>query len=168
MANPAAPAWSTWFDRATLALAAVAGVSLLLMVVVVGVSVVLRYAFNQPLLGVNEIVQLVSVAVVMLALPWCTDQNAHVRADVFDEKIGWVGRLVGDLLSRGLAVVTLSVLVWRSWLKMLDAFEFGDSTNMLGLPIWPFYGMIAVGMALCVLILAMQIALIVTGKGPES
>ena len=33
-----------------------------------------------------------------------------------------------------------------------------DSANMLGLPVWPFYGILALGMAICVLIFAVQIA----------
>lgn len=50
----------------------------------------------------------------------------------------------------------LSVLVRRAVIKALDAHEFGDTTNMLGLPIWPFYGILAVGMGLCVLVFAVQ------------
>lgn len=167
MASPEAPAWSTWFDRATLALAVVAGASLLFMVVLVCVAVVMRFVFAQPMLGVNEIVQLVSVGVVMLGLPWCTDRNAHVRTDVLDNGIGRAGQLLGDVLSRLLSIVALSFLVRRAWLKMLDAFEFGDATNMLGLPLWPTYGMIAAGMGLCILILAMQIAVVFATGAPQ-
>ena len=46
------------------------------MVVLIAVGVVLRYAFATPILGINEIVQLNSVAVVMLALPWATAEGA--------------------------------------------------------------------------------------------
>lgn len=156
---------SAWIDRATLVLAAVAGASLMAMVALVTAAVVLRYAFGAPVLGVNEIVQLLAVAVAMLALPWCTQGGGHVRADVFDPWLGQVGRLAGDLMSRALSAAVLGVLAWRSSLKALDALEFGDATNMLGLPIWPFYGMISAGMALCGLILLAQIvALAVSGR----
>lgn len=46
--------------------------SLLLVVVLISAGVLLLYFFNTPNLGSNEIVQLNSVAVVMLALPWAT------------------------------------------------------------------------------------------------
>jgi TRAP-type C4-dicarboxylate transport system permease small subunit len=168
MRPPAAPAWSTWFDRATLALAALAGASLVVMVVLVCVAVVMRFAFAQPLLGVNELVQFIAVAVVMLALPWCTDRNGHVRTDVLDRAIGRPGRLFGDVVSRLLSIVALGFLAWRACQKTLDALEFGDATNMLSLPLWPAYGMIAAGIGLCVLVLAMQIAVIfVTGEPQE-
>lgn len=154
---------STWFDRANLVLAGVAGASLIFMVVVIAAGVMLRYAFAWPILGSNEIVQLTSVAVVMLALPLCTAANAHVRVDVLDSAIGPWGRLFGDLLSRSLSSLALAILTWRAFFKALDAQRYGDATNMLGLPIWPFYGLLAAGMALCVIIFLGQIAAMLVG-----
>jgi TRAP-type transport system small permease protein len=168
MNQGAAPAWSRRFDRATLILASLAGLGLIFMVITIAVSVVMRYVLGQPMLGVNEIVQLTAVAVVMLALPYCTDERAHVRVDVLDNAIGAGGRWFGDVLSRVLSGFVLSILVWRAGWKAYDAWEFGDATNMLGLPIWPFYALIALGMALCVLVLAEQLLLLfVTGRAVE-
>jgi TRAP-type C4-dicarboxylate transport system permease small subunit len=150
------------FDRATLILAAAAGVSLLFMVVLVAAGVVLRYAFALPILGLNEIVQLNSVVVLMLALPWATAEGAHVRVDVLDRAIGRWGRLFGDLASRALSALVLGVLAWRAALKALDALKYGDATNMLGLPIWPFTLTLALGMALCAAVFAVQIAGLLT------
>lgn len=154
---------STWFDRANLVLAGAAGASLIFMVVVIAAGVMLRYGFARPILGSNEIVQLTAVAVVMLALPLCTAANAHVRVDVLDSAIGPWGRLLGDLLSRSLSSFALAILSWRAVFKALDAYRYGDATNMLGLPIWPFYTLVAAGMALCVTILLVQIVAMLAG-----
>ncbi|MCX8998115.1 TRAP transporter small permease [Rhizobiaceae bacterium BDR2-2] len=158
------PAWYKALERTTLFLAVLAGLSLLFMMMVIAVGVVLRFVFAYPILGSNEIIQLASVAVVMLALPYCTETRGHVRVDVLDEAIGRAGRFSGDILSRLLSGFVLSALVWRAWLKALDAFEYNDATNMLNLPIWPFYAMIAAGMALCVLVFAAQIVLLLAGR----
>ncbi|WP_108661318.1 TRAP transporter small permease [Acuticoccus kandeliae] len=159
-----ANALSRAFDRATLILAWIAGLSLLFMLVTIAGSVVLRYVFATPLLGVNEIVQLTSVALVMLALPYCTARDGHVRVDVLDQAIGPWGRLAGDVLSRLLSGFVLAWLAYRAYWKALDAWEFGDATNMLALPIWPFYAMLSAGTALCVLVFAEQLVLILLGK----
>ncbi len=143
-----------------------AGISLLFMVVLISVGVVLRYLFATPILGINEIVQLNSVAVVMLALPWATAEGAHVRVDVLDRAIGRFGRFAGDVLSRALSAFVLAVLVLRAALKALDALKYGDATNMLSLPIWPFYAILSLGMALCVLVLIGQLVLILR-EGPQ-
>jgi TRAP-type C4-dicarboxylate transport system permease small subunit len=145
------------FGRTNLLLATVAGLFLVSMVVLIATGVVARYVFRTPVLGINEIVQLLSVAVVMLALPYCTEREGHVRVDILDKAIGAWGRFGGDILSRSLAIVTLSILVWRAFLKMQDALRYGDATNMLALPIWPSFGLMALGMALCVAVLILQI-----------
>ena len=145
-----------WLDRATAWLAVLAAVALIFLVVVISAGVVLRYVFGAPILGLNEITQMTAVVLVMAALPFCTERNGHVGVDVFDNAIGRWGRLAGDLGSRLLSGLVLSILVWRAVLKALDAWEFGDTTNMLALPIWPFYGVLAIGIALTVLVLAAQ------------
>lgn len=143
-------------DRATLWLAMLAAGALIFMVVVISAGVVLRYVFDTPVLGLNEINQMTAVVLVMAAMPYCTARGGHVGVDVFDNAIGRWGRFIGDVGSRLLSGFVLSVLVRRAVIKALDAHEFGDTTNMLGLPIWPFYGILAVGMGLCVLVFAVQ------------
>jgi len=150
-------AWSKVFDQATTALAWVAGLCLIFMMGLIAVAVVMRYAVGDPLLGVNEIVQLVAVALVMASLPYCTFHNGHVGVDVFDHLIGHWGRLIGDVGSRAISIYVLGILSWRAVLKALDAFEYEDATNMLGLPIWPFYTILATGAGLCALVFALQI-----------
>ena len=158
-------ALSRLLDKATYALAIVAGALLVAMVLTISVAVVARYLIGAPILGVNEIVQLTAVALAMLALPYATSSGAHVRADIFDRLLGRWGRFAGDLTTRALSITVLGVLVARAWAKVLDAFEYGDATNMLGLPIWPFYGLIVLGMGACILVFALQVAaILLSGK----
>lgn len=154
-------------DRATKVLSVLAGVSLLFMVAVITVSVFARYLFNNPITGSEEIVQMTGVALVMLALPYATLHGAHVSVDIFDHALGRFGRMAGDVLARLLAGVVFAVLVERAWAKMLDALEYGDATNMLGLPVWPFYGILAAGIALCLIVYAVELLLIVCGERDE-
>lgn len=151
-------------DRFTLWLAWLAGLALIFMVVIISTGVIMRYVFGTPLLGLNEINQLTAVVLVMAALPYCTVHNGHVGVDVFDNAIGAWGRFMGDVVSRLLSAFVLSVLVWRAWLKVLDAWEYEDATNMLDLPIWPFYAVLGLGAALCVLIFVVQLIDII-GRG---
>lgn len=153
-------AWSDLSGQATLFLAAVAGVLLIAMMGVVAADVFMRYVLGQPMLGGNEIVQLLAIAVVMGALPYCTFREGHVRVDVFDKIIGQVGQLIGDVTSRLLCIFTFVILCRRAVLKALDAAEYGDTTNMLNLPLWPLYAVLAAGVGLCALIYAEQIVFI--------
>ncbi|WP_311136186.1 MULTISPECIES: TRAP transporter small permease [Pseudooceanicola] len=152
-------------DRATHALSVVAGVLLLAMVVIIAWGVISRYFLGAPILGLNEIVQLNAVALAMLALPYATSSGVHVRADIFDRLIGWGGRFLGDILTRCLSILVLYHLTERAWYKAMDALEFGDTTNMLALPLWPFYALMAFGMGLCILVFAVQLITIIANRG---
>ncbi|MGI3184934.1 TRAP transporter small permease [Nioella aestuarii] len=154
---------SRLFERATYVLATLAGICLLFMMGVIAASVIMRYVVGQPILGVNEIVQLTAVAMVMAALPFCTFHNAHIAVDVLDNHIGKWGRLIGDIGSRLLSGLVLALLCRRAILKVLDTYEFNDTTNMLSLPLWPFYAILAAGSGLCVLIFAEQIIMRLAG-----
>lgn len=152
--------------RATIMLAWVGGVCLLAVVAIVALGVFMRYVMGSPILGINEFVQLAALALVMASMPYCTWRNDHVNVDVFDKALRRWGRMIGDLLSRALAIFVLSILAHRATLKALDALEWGDATNMLGLPIWPFYGILAFGTALCVAVYLGQV-LSILKEGPK-
>ena len=135
------------------------------IVVIVTTGVIMRYAFGAPLRGINEFVELTAVALIMSSLPFCTFQQDHVAVDMFDRFLGRWGRLIGDIVARLLSGFVLAILTQRAVLKALDAWEWGDATNMLRMPIWPFYLILAVGAGLCVLIFALQLILIVVRGG---
>lgn len=136
----------------------VSSLALVVLLLVTFAGVIMRYVFNAPILGSNEIIELASVALVMLAMPTAAQAEVHIRVDVFDGMIGTFGRFAGDILSRGISIALLVVLVWRSWGKLADGAEYGDATNMLNIPLWPFYGLLVVGAALYALVLAIQLA----------
>lgn len=150
-------AHSTIVEWAVHALTFLSAAALGILLVVTFASVIMRYFFNAPILGSNEIIQLASVVLVMLALPSAAQKEMHIRVDVFDDLIGPVGRLIGDILARAVSVYLLGFLAWRSWGKLMDASEFGEVTNMLQIPLWPFYGLLALGSVLYALVLIIQL-----------
>lgn len=149
--------WSNKVDQISHLFAICAGICLLAMVSTISIAVVSRYIFGHAILGVNEFVQLAAVALVMLSLPFCTSQDGHVRVDIFDDILGPIGCFIGDVFSRTLCIITLAYLARKSWRKMFDALEYGDATNMLSLPLWPFFGFMTLGISLCVLVFIVQL-----------
>lgn len=150
-------AHSTAVEWAVHSLTFLSAVALGILLVVTFASVIMRYFFNAPILGSNEIIQLASVVLVMLALPGAAQNGMHIRVDVFDHWIGAIGRLAGDVLARAISVYLLGILAWRAWGKLLDASEFGEATNMLRIPLWPFYGLLILGSVLYALVLVIQL-----------
>jgi len=146
-------------------LAKVSGLVLFAIVLLITVSVFCRYMLNQPILGSQELVQLGMVLVVMLAMPYTTIRNEHIRVDILDKALGPNGRYIGDLISRALSSVVLSLLAWKSSLKALDALEYEETTNMLELPVWPVYAAIALSMSLYALVLFIELVQQLTSWG---
>lgn len=147
---------STSVEWTVRVLTLVSSLALAVLLVVTFAGVVMRYVFNAPILGSNEIIEMASVVLVMLAMPGAAQKEVHIRVDVFDGMIGAAGRFAGDIFSRGISICLLTFLGWRSWGKLADAAEYGDATNMLNIPLWPFYGLLVLGAALYVLVLAIQ------------
>jgi TRAP-type transport system small permease protein len=138
-------------------LAWVSGLLLVGIMLLMTTDVFFRYILNQPIVGVQELVQLGIALVVMLAMPHCARQNSHIKVDVFDQVLGPRGRAFGDGLSRLVGACVLALLVYKASLKALDAWEYEDVTNMLELPVWPVYAAISLGMGLYVLVLLLEL-----------
>lgn len=157
--------WPSQLGRVTLLLTWIGGAAMLAMVGIIVVSVAMRYVMQQPMLGANELIQMTSVVLVMAALPYCTEQGGHIRVDILDGVLGRWGRLAGDVVYRVLAIFVLGTLAQRAVVKTADTFKWSDATNMLGLPMWPLYAVLAAGAALCVIVFATQLGVIVAGRG---
>ncbi|MFZ1343224.1 TRAP transporter small permease [Thiothrix eikelboomii] len=147
---------SRWVRVLDLA-AYLSGILLLGIMLLVATAVFFRYFLHQPILGSQEIVQLGMVLVVMLAIPSTAAHDLHIRVDLLDKALGEGGRFFADLLGRVLGIVVLSLMVWRCVLKAFDTYEYADTTNMLALPLWPIYAVIAAGMGMYAVILLVEI-----------
>jgi TRAP-type C4-dicarboxylate transport system permease small subunit len=142
-----------WLDRLVTALS-VSALAAILITLVVSVSA--RYLFASPLIGSNELLQLALVALVALALLPTSRADMHIRVDVLDERIGRVGRYAGDLFTRVVCAFILFCLAYRAALQARDSAEFGDATNMLAVPLWPFYALLMFGSLSYALMLLIQ------------
>jgi TRAP-type C4-dicarboxylate transport system permease small subunit len=96
-------------------------------------DVTLRAAFNAPVRGVYELVELLLAGVFFLALPAVFLRDEHIVVDLIDGVAPRgvpVLRRTADILAVGLLVV----MAWQGWLAARDTLAFGDITAELGLP----------------------------------
>jgi TRAP-type C4-dicarboxylate transport system permease small subunit len=133
--------------RVTAWLANVAGLSLGVMMLASVADVILRNLFNRPIFGTVEIVRITLVYVVFLGIPETFRRGSHVTVDVTDHLLGprllgWLG-LAGEVAG----LVLLCVMIWPMWSNAVDAYEFGDTTADLMIPIAVFWAPILVGTA---------------------
>ena len=136
--------------RIAHALAIAGGCVLVAMVVLTVVSVTGRGLTGLaiglgPVPGAFELVELGSAFAVFSFLPWCQLKRGHVTVDLFVGMLGERALLVAELLGDILIFSAAAVIAWRLWLGMMDKMRFGETTYILGLPLWWGYAAAQVG-----------------------
>ena len=152
-------------ERLLRALAYCGGAVLLGMVGLVVYEVVMRYVFRMPIFGGFEITELSMVLIVSFGMPYCAITGGHVSVDVFGgfldrPPLRWLNVLV-HLAGASL----LAVVAWRATLYALGSYRWGDLSNMMQIPKYPFQLAIAGSAALFALVLVLQAIMVAQRPG---
>jgi TRAP-type C4-dicarboxylate transport system permease small subunit len=111
----------------------IAALFLAVMLLLTVADVTLRAAFNRPIRGVYDLVELLLAAMFFVALPCVFLRDENIVVNSIDD---FAPRLVPSLkrFAELLAFVILVVLAWQGFLEARDSYEFQDVTADLGLP----------------------------------
>ena len=146
--SPAAPPPAevgVWLDRA---LGAAAAVLLLGLVAITTADVIGRYIFNWPLRGAFEITELLLLALIFAGLPLVSRADEHVTLDFIDALLGARGRrLLRRIVDLACGLLILG-LAWRVWIKAGKIAGYGDTTDVLRIPVGPFVYFMALMVAI--------------------
>ena len=120
------------------------------------VSIAGRALFAKPISGDIELSQFGIALCISLCLPWCQLHGGNIIVDFFTQKASTrVQRRLDGVGALLLAVMT-GLLAWRTGAGALAVQEAGETTMILGLPMWWTYAMLAPGLALTSLIALAQ------------
>ena len=144
-------------DRLARLFALVAGYLLFALMLFIVVNAMLRYLFSGSLFGAQEVMEVLLVPATLFGLAYCASTGGHVAVDLFETRIGRIGRLVGDVLARVLGLVLLALLAWGAWEAMHEAIEWEETSNLLQIPLWPSYAVIIISAILYALVLLAQL-----------
>jgi TRAP-type C4-dicarboxylate transport system permease small subunit len=142
---------------AALTLALAGGLALIAMTVLTVVSVTgrsLLWLGLGPVPGAYELVEMGSAFAIFCFLPWCQLRRGHVTVDLFLAHLGPRANALADLISNLLLTAAAGVIAWRLWLGLLDKQRYGETSFILGIPLWIGYAAAALGAALFVLVSA--------------
>lgn len=122
------------------------------------VSVVGRALFSLPVPGDYELVQMLSAMGVAMCLPYCQLKKGHVFVDFFTlwapPRLKHVLDAFADLLLAACAFF----IAWRVWGGMLEMREYGETSMVIGLPVW--WGYIPIAPSFVLLGLAALLTLV--------
>jgi TRAP-type C4-dicarboxylate transport system permease small subunit len=138
-----------WLDRV---LGAAAAILLFCLMAVTTVDVIGRYLLNWPLRGGFEITELLLLTLIFAGLPLVSRADEHVTMDFIDAILGDRGRrLIRRLVDLVCGLIILG-LAWRVYVKAGKIAGYGDTTEVLLIPVGPFVYFMALMVAVTAIV----------------
>lgn len=115
----------------------IAAIVLFVMMSITAVDVIGRYWFNKPLAGGFEITEMGLAVLIYCALPLVSARREHIVIDTFDVFMSDGVKTFLNRLSDLICFVCLGGLGYLLYLRALRVAEYGDTTNVLLVPLAP-------------------------------
>ncbi|NKB21339.1 MAG: TRAP transporter small permease subunit [Alphaproteobacteria bacterium] len=139
-------------------LAILAGVTLLFLMLLTVYAVVMRYIFNAPILWALDVGRMGLVVLVFFGLGYCGLTGGHIAVDFISVLAPPKLVRVSDVIIRSGCFVLIALMAWQGFKQGLDAIEMGEGTNELEIPLFPFFGVVALGSAIYCIVLLLQVS----------
>lgn len=127
-----------WERRADAVLGIAASAILFGLMVLTFCDVVGRYVFNRPVRGAFEVTELALVVLIFAGLPLVSHANEHVTMDFIDKMLGRASLRLVERAVDALCAAIMFFLTWQVWIKATKIASYGDTTDVLRIPVGPF------------------------------
>ena len=107
-----------------------------------------RWLASRPITGDVELVQLGVAAAIALFLPYCQLHRSHLIVDFFTARSSGPVQRRLDAIGSAVAGAVFLLLAWRAGAAVLDMRAAGETTMVLGVPLWLPYAAMVPGLAL--------------------
>ena len=110
---------------------------LFLMMAITAVDVAGRYLLNMPLKGGFEMTELLLAALIYCGLPLVSWRREHIVIDTFDRYFPPRLKRALDVIAEVICAATLAGVGYLIFRRAARVAEYGDTTNVLKLPLAP-------------------------------
>jgi len=107
-----------------------------------------RWLASRPITGDVELVQLGVAAAIALFLPYCQLHRSHLIVDFFTARSSGPVQRRLDAIGSAVAGAVFLLLAWRAGAAVIDMRTAGETTMVLGVPLWLPYAAMVPGLAL--------------------
>ena len=126
-------------------LSAVGLVAMILVVIITVVGVFSRRFFDMPIRGLRDITILGLSIMVFLPMARCTLNDGHISMNIFTSKFPKSLQTIVETIILFIVIGTLSIFTWQLLLYGLRLQESGQTTILLGAPLFPFLYLATLG-----------------------
>lgn len=118
---------------------------------------IMRKAFNAPIVGAEDILILLLVVIVALSIPLGARSGAHIEIEVLESSMSARFAKWSMIFVKLLGVVLLAIMAWQLWRAGQSAERFGETTQQLLISYEPFYYLLAASVGVYAAVLLLDI-----------
>ncbi|MGX1309529.1 TRAP-type C4-dicarboxylate transport system permease small subunit [Amorphus suaedae] len=128
---------------------------LLVLASMTTLDVLLRWLFNAPLQGVNDVSSVVMAVVIAACIP----ANLAMKQNITVEVIGTMGgpglQRAFDVVASTLTMIFIALIAWQFVPFASGLRETGERTWVLAWPVWPWWAVTSLMMVLAAIVQAL-------------
>ena len=144
------------FEHFLRLLAYAGGLVLVGLAVLVIYEICARYFFGRPFRGGFEMTELAMSIIVACGLPYTAVRRGHVSVDIFSKFLDGSSMRWLNFGLYALGAVVLGTLAFQSFEYALKSYSYGDVSNMMRIPKFPFQFAVALSAALFTVVLVLH------------
>jgi len=133
------------YHRLEKALNYVAATFLFSLMLLACAEVVARKLFNSPIHGQADLVEIAIPTMGFFGLAYCQRVAGHVRMEIVVNMLKGRAFWLFEFISNLATIIICGLMIYGSYYHFLRAYEIGDSTMDVELPIWPAKLIITIG-----------------------
>jgi TRAP-type C4-dicarboxylate transport system permease small subunit len=138
-----------WIEALAQTFAFLGGAVLVAMTLMSVASIIGRVTIGTPVQGDFELVQVGCAVGLAAFLPWCQLRRANIIVDFFTTGASKPVQSVLDAIGALLVALVMVVVCWRTAAGMQSVRAAGETTMIIGLPIWYGYAAMVPSFGLC-------------------
>ena len=138
---------SSWLNPLCKVLCYIASVILFAMMCLTVADILMRKFLNHPILGIVELTELMMVVIVFFTLGFTEMKDAHIKVDVFTNKLKRPTRALLDVVTQFLACLLFAFMTVSVLGHAISMQRVGEVTQDLWIPKYPFLYLTALGCA---------------------
>lgn len=144
-------------ERLTRVLALGGGILLLFAILLTLLSVAGRYLLGMPVPGDYELVEISCGVAVFLFFPFTHAVGSNISAEFFTSGLPLASRRALDVIHDAIFFLLGILLTWRIAHGFMEKFESGETSILVGVPLWWGYGVGVFSLGLLTLVCLLRV-----------
>ena len=137
-------------SRITRFISLVGLVGLLSLASATVVDILLRWLFNSPIFGLNDLYSLFTSIIIASCFPLCIYHRSNITIRFLGDFLGQRPKAFLDVFGSLMTLIVFSLMAWQFWLYTDRLVEHGDKTWVLNWPISPWMRIVTILFIICV------------------